>query len=116
MASPDGADTDSELPTDVVEDLLSDPRRRYALETLSRRETPMVVDDLAAAVRARETGVAPDAVGKDERRRVREDFFQRHLPKLTATDVVRYDSLLGTVELTALESFREELEDRRREP
>jgi len=34
-----------------------------------------------------------------ERRSVRDAFFERHLPKLTATGVVEYDSLIATVTL-----------------
>ena len=102
---------DVALPDDVVEDILGTDRRRYALEALSRRDTAMVVDDLAAVVRARETGSSPDAVDETERERVRNDFFQRHLPKLTATDVVRYNSMLGTVELIDSNSFDDALED-----
>ena len=73
----------------------------------------MIVDDLAAVVRAREIGAAPDAIGKEERERVRDDFFQRHLPKLTATDVVRYNSMLGTVELTSPDSVDQILDETR---
>ena len=111
MSAPDGngAAEGGALPDDVVADLLGSERRRYVLETLSRRETAMVVDDLAATVRAREVGTSPEAVGPDERRRVREDLYQRHLPKLTATGVVRHDSVLGTVELTDPHAFAEDL-------
>ncbi len=101
---------DPNLPDDVVDDILGADRRRYALEALSRRDAAMVVDDLAAVVRARETGSTPDDVESEERQRVRDDFFQRHLPKLTATDVVRYDSMLGTVELRDRESFGDALD------
>ena len=105
-----GRSGERELPAEVLADLLAAERRRYALEALSGREAAMVVDDLAAVVRARETDTAVDDVGEDERRRVRDDIFEHHLPKLTATDVVRYDSMLGTVELRDPESVDDALE------
>ena len=106
-----GRGTDPDLPDDVVADLLDVERRRRALEVLSRQETAMVIDDLAAAVRARETETSPDAIESEERQRVRDELFQRHLPKLTATDVVRYDSMLGTVQLADTESVVDALEN-----
>lgn len=107
----DGQPADLELPDDVVADLLSDDRRRYALETLSRRDSPMVIDDLAAVVRARETDTNQEDVEQAERQQVRDDFFQRHLPKLTATEVVRYNSMLGTVELVNPDPVSDALEE-----
>lgn len=113
MVSSDTAEASGrmELPDDVVADILEAERRRYALEVLSQQEAEMVVDDLAAVVRARETGSSPDAIEQAERQQVRDDFFQHHLPKLTATDVVRYDSVLGTVELVNPEPFDDAIEE-----
>jgi hypothetical protein len=102
---------DQRLPDDVVADILGSDRRRYALETLAERDDAMTVDDLAAVVRARERDTSPDAISREERQRVRAEFFQRHLPKLIATDTVRYDSMLGTVELADRESFGDALEE-----
>lgn len=95
--TPDG--TNPRLPDEVVEDILEADRRRIALEILDEREDPVVIDDLAAAVRARELDTDPESVPTEERREIRDEFFADHLPKLTATEVVSYNSLLGTLTL-----------------
>jgi hypothetical protein len=89
-----------ELPEAVVNDLLAAERRKVALSYLAEQDDPVALDDLAAVVRARELGVPPEAVSEGDRRAVREEFFETHLPKLTATDIVDYDSLVATVTLT----------------
>lgn len=104
-----GASRERRLPDDVVADLLGADRRRNALQVLSREETAMSVDDLAAVVCARERETTPEAIEREERQEVRDEFFQRHLPKLTATNVVQYDSVLGTVELADEESLGDAL-------
>ena len=88
-----------ELPTAVVEDLLSSPRRRNLLAALAEVGEPMPLDDLAAEIRARERGTAADAIPAAERRSLRRDLLETDLPKLTATGVVAYDSMLATVEI-----------------
>lgn len=79
------------LPGDVVEDILASERRRAMLSCLADSEGPVAVDDVVAAVCASEQG--PD------RGRVREEIYERHLPKLTATGVVEYHSMREAVEL-----------------
>jgi len=91
----------SELPDAVVDDILDSGRRRLALEILAGQDEPIVIDDLAAAVWARERGCEPTAVSREQRRTVRDEFFAEDLPKLTATGVVDYDSMVGTLSLTA---------------
>jgi|AntRauTorcE11898_2_1112593.scaffolds.fasta_scaffold68856_1 hypothetical protein len=91
--------TSTDLPDHVVTDLLGDARRRIALSYLAERDGPVALDDLAAVVRAREQNTTPKTVPECERRAVREEFFETHLPKLTATDVVEYDSMIATVAL-----------------
>jgi predicted metal-dependent hydrolase len=59
------------------------------------------VSDLARLVVAAERGKGPGDVSVDVAERVRADLFQRHLPKLIATGVVSYNSLVGTVELAS---------------
>jgi len=87
------------LPEAVLEDLLSVDRRREALAALLDRDRPLCVADLAVVARAREVGGDPEAADPAERRRLGAAFHQEHLPKLTATGVVTYDSHLGAVEL-----------------
>lgn len=85
-----------DLPPEVVADVLDSPRRRAVLRALAERGEPVALVDVAAIVGASED--AGDAVD-DRSVAVREDIYQRHLPKLTATGVVDYDSMRGTLEL-----------------
>jgi DNA-binding transcriptional ArsR family regulator len=94
-----GDRTGAGLPEEVVEDLLADDTRRRALSILAARDEPMVVADLAAAVLAAERDTEPSAVPRRERDELTEELFTEHLPKLTATGVVGYNSMVGTVEI-----------------
>jgi len=87
------------LPEEVIEDLLSDDTRRRALSILADRGEPTVVRELAAAVLATERNIEPAVVPDTDRDKLTEELFTEHLPKLTATGVVTYDSIVGTVEL-----------------
>jgi hypothetical protein len=86
------------VPDEVVADLLADDRRRL-VAVLAAADEPLAVDDLARAVLARERDVDPGAVGDEAAATLREEVFQRHLPRLTPTGLVSYDSLVGTVAL-----------------
>ena len=112
MATDGTRTTGDGLPGDVIDDLLGDERRQLLLVCLISRGGRMVIEDLAAHVRAREAGTDPEAVEAGRRRAVREEIFQHHLPKLTATGVVEYDSMLGTLELEK-PSIAERARDRR---
>ncbi|WP_246391695.1 DUF7344 domain-containing protein [Halosimplex pelagicum] len=94
-----GDSGDVRLPASAVADLRASGRRRRALERLAERGDAMPVTDLARRVVASERGEPAETVPDDAVEAARSDLFQRHLPKLTATGVVRYDSLVGTVEL-----------------
>jgi len=87
------------LPASAVADLLESPRRRRAIACLADREGPIPVSDLARFVVADERGASPREVPLEAVEDAREDLFQHHLPKLVATGVVSYNSLVGTVEL-----------------
>ncbi len=88
-----------DLPPAVVEDLLSDDTRRRALAIIASRDEPVVEEDLAAAVVAEREGCPESAVPASEREAVAEELFTDHIPKLMATEVVAYDSMLDAVEL-----------------
>jgi hypothetical protein len=92
-------DEGGNVPQPVIEDLLADETRRQALEILRTREGPVVVEDLAAAVVGTRKDCPTSAVSATDREAVAEELFTEHIPKLTATGVVTYDSLLGAVEL-----------------
>ncbi|MFC6757962.1 MULTISPECIES: DUF7344 domain-containing protein [Haloarcula] len=93
------SDIGSDLPPAVVEDLLSDDTRRRALAIIADRDEPVVVSDLAAAVVADREGCPVSAVPESEREAMAAELFTDHIPKLMATEVVAYDSMLGAVEL-----------------
>ena len=88
------------LPTSVVEDLLDSARRRHLVAVLDEADGPLSVAEVARKVRAREHNTTPDAVSDDAVHETCEDIYEEHLPKLTAVEVVTYDSLVGTVELS----------------
>ena len=91
--------TEDDLPSAVVEDLLAADSRRRALSILEDRGEPMVVEDLARAIVAARRGCPASAVPTADTDAMAEELFTEHIPKLTATRVLRYDSMLGTVEL-----------------
>lgn len=85
------------LPAAVVEELLASPARQRILVHLHNMDRPVAVDDLAEVVATGDhTGDAATA----KRRQARWEIYQTHLPKLTATGTVAFDSVLGTIELT----------------
>jgi hypothetical protein len=99
MATERAQETVDGLPERVVADLLASDRRRRLLGCLEDHGGCLPLTDLAAAVAAREAGVEPGAVDPERHRAVREEVYERHLPKLTATGVVEFDSMRGTVTL-----------------
>jgi hypothetical protein len=97
--SSNGREEPAQLPDDVVEELLADDHCRRALELLRDQDGPMIVADLAAAVLTAERGGAPEAVTDTAVEDLRTELYEEHIPRLTATGIVTYDSLKGTVEL-----------------
>lgn len=87
------------LPPRVVEDLLAEPRRRALLRALVGADSPLSLDRLARTVAA-EGDTAPEAVERETWLSVRETIRADDLPKLLATDVVRYHSDLDALELS----------------
>ena len=90
----------STVPPQVVDDLLSVDTRQRALTILEERDEPLIVRDLATAVIAAQKGCPESAVSDSERDELRSELFTEHIPKLLATGVLEYDSMVGTVELT----------------
>jgi DNA-binding transcriptional ArsR family regulator len=85
------------LPETVIDDLLADPRRELLLQVLHDHNEPVTVTQLAANVIEHERSV--DDVSRSERQRVSEDLYEHHIPKLTATAVVTYNSRQASIEL-----------------
>jgi len=88
-----------DLPVAVIGELRSEPRRRELLAVLAAASEPMPLIDLARAVAARERGIEPDRIDSETVATVRDEIYEETLPKLTATGVVTFDSLVSTVEL-----------------
>jgi predicted Zn-ribbon and HTH transcriptional regulator len=93
-SSADGPDG---LPETVIDDLLADPRRELLLQVLHEHDEPVTVTQLAANVIEHERSV--DDVSHSERQCVSEDLYEHHIPKLTATAVVTYNSRQASIEL-----------------
>ncbi|WP_254535198.1 DUF7344 domain-containing protein [Halomarina litorea] len=99
------------LPETVVDELLAEPRRRLLLGVLYDRGERMSVADLGRELAVAGTDPTPDG-RREMRRAIRED----DLPKLLATDVVRYDSTLDAVSLSgAARQFEDRLTELARE-
>jgi hypothetical protein len=101
---PDRQQGEEQVPAAVVDDLLASRARRRLLQCLRDAGEPVPVDDLAAELAEPrvEGGRSADSETTlpTDRRTARADVYQRHLPRLTETGVVTFDSLLGTVEFT----------------
>ena len=87
------------LPPRVIDDLLAEPRRRALLRALVAAERPMSLDRLARTVVAGED-TTPETVERETWLSVRETIRDEDLPKLLATDVVRYHSETDALELS----------------
>lgn len=96
--SRNGYARDSDLPGDVVEDILASERRRAMLSCLADSGGKVAVNDLAAAVCTGDD-TTPGSVDSGALQSARREIYDRHLPKLTATGVVEYDSMREAVEL-----------------
>lgn len=70
--------------------LLTDERRRIALEVLSDRVGPVPLDELATEVAARES--ERETVDSAAVERAAIALHHNHLPRLAATDIVEYDA------------------------
>lgn len=84
---------------DTVFSLLSNRRRRTAIEVLRERDGSATVSDLATIVAAREHGVEPANLEAKQRKRVYVALKQVHLPRLDDEGVIIYDDEDNTVAL-----------------
>lgn len=84
---PDGGDQ----PIDRILEALATPRRRYTCYHLQESDTADL-DDLAQAVAAMEKGRSPDEIRSEVIDDVKADLYHHALPKLSALDVIEYDS------------------------
>lgn len=97
------------LPESVIDDLLADPRRWMILRLLYERDEPVTVTQLATSIIARERSMDADDASRSECQRVEENLYEHHIPKLTATAVVKYNSRQASI---ALDDAAPQLSDR----
>lgn len=90
-----------ELSQDLVFDILSNTRRRMVLYYLRRHGGPASVQEIAEEIAALENEVEPEALSRQQRKRVYVSLYQTHLPKLETAGVIEYDDDEGRVSLTA---------------
>lgn len=93
------ADCDG-VPAAVTDDILSSRRRCHLVTALAAAGGDAIVEDLAAAVFAAEEGAGPTETDSQAHETVARELYENHLPKLTATGLAEYDSMLGRIRLT----------------
>ena len=96
--------SDPSAPSGVTQsqafEILSNKRRRHVLHYLFQQENSISLRELSAQLAAWENDIPVDEVSYQQRRRVYTALRQVHLPKLTETDIIHYDSRQATAELT----------------
>lgn len=103
MAAEDGSPTEpasEEFTRDELFSVLSNRRRRLALEWLRRRGGTVDVGTLTELVAAAENDVDRAALTDKQRKRTYTSLHQTHLPKLSDAALVEYDRTERVVELT----------------
>ncbi len=89
----------STLSQDTAFDLLSNARRRLALQYLQEETGPVSIGELATQVAAMENDIPVEEVDAQQRKRTYVSLYQTHVPKLAKAGAVDYDSEEGLVEL-----------------
>lgn len=101
LTLPNRTGHDADVDREDIFDVLSNARRRYAIELLKQHDPGDEVDlsDLVEYIAARENGTTTANVSYKQRKRVYSSFRQTHLPKLDDCDMIEYDRDRGTIEL-----------------
>lgn len=91
----------SSLDREGVFDVLSNSRRRYAVEYLKKHDegSHIELSDLVDYIAARENDTSITRVDYKQRKRVYSSLRQSHLPKLQEYDLIEYDKNRGTIGL-----------------
>lgn len=76
--------------------LFRSERRRLVLDVLSTESTAVALDELAAEVAARESGL--DAADEQAMERLKTTLHHNHLPKLADANVLDYDPTSHRIE------------------
>lgn len=109
-SGPDLEPEEPDLTRDDMFDVLSNPRRRYALHVL-RSEGRVELGDVAEQVAAWENETTVEEVSASERKHAYTALQQRHLPRMDDMGVVEFDRRGGVVTPTeALGEFEIYLE------
>jgi hypothetical protein len=101
-ASSNGKSRDDELDRDAIFDVLSNARRRYAIEYLKGHEPgdEIELSDLVDYIAACENDVSIAEIDYKQRKRVYSSLRQTHLPKLNECNLIEYDRDRGTIALS----------------
>ncbi len=93
--------TESEpISRDTAFEILTNPRRRYALSYLRSKSERVSIGELAEAVAAWEQDTSVELVSSKERKSVYTSLYQTHLPKMADAGVIVYDRQRGQVQLS----------------
>ncbi len=87
----------TELPAEVLFDVLSSSYRRYVLSYLADATVPTEIDDLAYHVAAWDADTSITEISDDAAEEAEILLYHIHLPKLAAVSLVTYDADSGTV-------------------
>lgn len=96
-----GTARETELDREDIFDVLSNGRRRYAIEYLKSHDGGETIElaDLVDYIAARENDTTVTQVNYKQRKRVYSSLRQTHLPKLSDCGLVEYDRDRGTIAL-----------------
>lgn len=85
---------------DTAFEILTNPRRRYALSYLGSKSGRVSIGELAEAVAAWEQDTSVELVSSKERKSVYTSLYQTHLPKMADAGIIVYDRQRGQVRLS----------------
>jgi len=101
---PSVGNVDTEVGLDEVFELLSNRRRRTALQYLrTATDGTTTLDELATHIAAAENDVEPAQVTSQQRKRVYVSLYQCHLSKLDSCGIIDYQKDRGTIVLQDLD-------------
>lgn len=113
--TPETEGTEREIDRDDVFDVLSNPRRRYALHVV-RGEDQVELGEVAEQVAAWENDTTVELVDSSARKNTYTALQQRHFPRMDEMGVVEFDRRAGVVEptdaLAELDIYLEVVDDR----
>ena len=92
--------SNEELSQDTLFSLLSNPRRRFILQYLSRVDTPVTLRDLSIETAAWENETDAENLTDQQRKRVQVSLYQTHIPTLEDAGIIEYDSDSSEITLT----------------